>query len=92
MIYGIYSIRDALTGFLPFTIEINDDIAKRNFESAILNADHSLFFTHPDDYSFYRLGSFDADSGEIETPAVPVFLCSASSVYGMRDKRGDDRV
>lgn len=86
MIYGVYSIRDAKTGFLCPTVEINDDIAKRNFENAILNADHSLFFTHPDDFSFYRLGSFDTESGELEAPALPVFICGASSVYGMRDK------
>lgn len=92
MIYGVYSIRDAKTGFLCPTVEINDDIAQRNFENAILNADHSLFFTHPDDFSFYRLGSFDSNSGELEAPALPVFICSASSVYGLRDKRGDDHV
>lgn len=92
MIYGVYAIRDAKVGFLSPTVEINDDIAQRNFENAILNADHSLFFTHPDDFSFYRLGSFNSDSGAIEVSGLPVFVCSASAVYGLREKRGDVNV
>lgn len=92
MVYGVYAIRDAKVGFLSPTVEINDEIARRNFENAILNADHSLFFTHPDDFSFYRLGSFNSDSGLFEASPLPEFLCSASAVYGLRDKKGDVNV
>lgn len=92
MIYGVYAIRDVKVGFLSPAVEINDDIAQRNFENAILNADHSLFFTHPDDFSFYRLGTFDSNSGVIEPSALPEFICSASSVYGLREKKGDNHV
>lgn len=89
MIFGVYAIRDAKTGFLSPTCEINDQVAQRNFESAVLNSDHSLFFTHPDDYSFYRLGSFNSDSGRFEALELPEFICDASSVFGVCDKRGD---
>lgn len=92
MIYGVYAIRDAKVGFLSPTVEINKDIAQRNFEYAILNSDHSLFFTHPDDFSFYRLGFFDSDSGTLEPCALPEFICSASAVYGLREKKGDVNV
>lgn len=89
MIYGVYSIRDVKTGFLSPTVDINDQVAQRNFENAVLNADHSLFFTHPDDYSFYRLASFNSDSGRFEALELPEFICDASSVFGIRDKRGE---
>ena len=34
MKYGIYSIRDARTGFLPPTVDQNDSSAMRNFAHA----------------------------------------------------------
>lgn len=86
MIFGIYSIRDAKTGFLNPTFEINDLVAQRNFESAVLNSDHSLFFTHPDDYSLYRLGLFNSDSGHIEPLEVPEYICNACTVYALHEK------
>lgn len=89
MIFGVYSIRDVKTGFLSPTIEINNQVAQRNFESAVLNSNNSLFFTHPDDYSFYRLGSFNSDSGHFDALDLPEFICDASAVFGLRDKRGD---
>lgn len=65
MIYGIYSIKDAKTGYLPPTFDINDLSAMRNFEHACQNPD-SLFFTHPQDYTLYCIGSFDTDSGNLD--------------------------
>lgn len=65
MKYGLYSIRDFKTGFLPPTYDINDESAIRNFEHACLNSD-SLFFSHPQDYALYRIGSFDTDSGRVD--------------------------
>lgn len=75
MIYGVFSIKDAKTGYLPPTFDINDLSAMRNFEHACQNPD-SLFFTHPQDYTLYCIGSFDTDSGEL-TVMQPNYLMDA---------------
>lgn len=74
MKYSVYSIKDLKTGFLPPTVEMNDQSAIRNFEHACSNT-QSLFFTHPGDYQFWRLGTYDTDTGELTSD--PVFLIDA---------------
>lgn len=82
MIYGIYSIRDFKTGFLSPTVDVNDFAAVRNFEHAVLNSEQSLFFSHPEDYALYRIGSIDTDTGVI-TPLTPVAeMITATQVFG----------
>ena len=66
MIYGVYSIKDLKSGYLPPTYDINDLCAKRNFEHACLNTD-SLFFSHPSDYQLFKVGTFDTDTGAFVT-------------------------
>lgn len=79
MIYSIYSIRDLKTGFLQPTLDINDASAIRNFEHAVLHHEDSLFFSHPEDYSLFYLGSFDSETGEILAQDVDrTELCSAA--------------
>lgn len=72
MKYGIYSIRDSRTGFLPPTVDQNDMSARRNMEHAASQR-NSLFFSHPEDYSLFRIGEFDTESGQL-TPCVPEFI------------------
>lgn len=74
MIFGVYSIKDLKTGFLPVTIEYNDNSAIRNFEHACASAE-SLFYTHPGDYQLWKLGTFNSDTGELNTDEK--FLCDA---------------
>ena len=74
MIYGIYSVKDIKTGYLPPTFDMNDLSAMRNFEHACMNED-SLFFTHPADYQLYKVGSFDTETGSITDEIV--FLMDA---------------
>lgn len=62
MIYGVYSIKDLKSGYLPPTYDINDLCAKRNFEHACINPD-SLFFTHAGDYQLFKVGTFDTELG-----------------------------
>lgn len=64
MIYGMYSVKDLKTGFLPVTTDMNDLSAMRNFEHACMNTD-SLFFTHASDYQLFKVGTFDTETGEI---------------------------
>lgn len=76
MIYGVFSIRDLKTGFLSVTVDVSDASAKRGFEHATRKPD-SLFFTHPSDYSLYRVGSFDTDTGVL-TSIDPDLICHAT--------------
>lgn len=79
MKYGVYSMRDNKTGFLTPTLDQNDQSAIRNFEHACQNID-SLFFTHPSDYSLWKIADYETDTGEL-FPLVPIRnLCEASSI------------
>lgn len=66
MIYGVYSIKDLKSGYLPPTYDINDLCAKRNFEHACSNPD-SLFYTHFGDYQLFKVGTFDTELGTFTT-------------------------
>lgn len=80
MKFGIYSIRDFKTGFLAPTVEQNDPVAQRNFEHAVLNTEQSLFFSHPEDYALYRIGSYDSDDGTLES-CLPQEIITAPQVF-----------
>lgn len=75
----VYSIRDARSGFLQPTFELNDAIATRNFQHACMNSD-SVLFSHAADFSLYRLGQYDPDSGRITPEDVPIFIADAKEV------------
>lgn len=76
MLKGIYGYHDALNGFVNMFIENGDRVAARGFQSAIKAAEPaSLFYTNPTDYSLYKLGTFDTDTGSITLEPAPVILC-----------------
>lgn len=79
MIFGIFAIRDAKTGFLAPMVEANDQVAIRNFVHACRNTE-SLFFTHASDYDLYKIGNYDSETGVISAEQLtPIY--SATSVY-----------
>ena len=90
MIYNIYAMRDELTGFLPPTYDINDAAAMRNFRVAILRSSDSIHYM-PSDYSLYRLGLYDSDTGRLIVDEVPTFLMrgepAADSTPAAKPKR-----
>lgn len=86
----IYSIFDktAKQFGLPF-FQINDETAIRMF-SNLVNDKDSMLNKNPDDYTLFRLGEFDADSGivdgirnpaDIETCGPPTVLKNALDVF-----------
>lgn len=79
MKYGVYSMRDNKTGFLTPTLDQNDQSAIRNFEHACQNTD-SLFFTHPGDYSLWKIADYETDTGELFPLHPTINLCEASSI------------
>ena len=70
MIFGMYAIKDAKTGFMTPTVDQNDASALRNFEHAVNQSD-SLLNSHPNDFSLYKLASFDTVNGIYEVLPVP---------------------
>lgn len=84
MILSVYAMRDALSGFLTPTFEVNDQVAERNFVHAVTNAGlDSILSSHFDQFSLYRLGTFDSDSGAL-TSELPVFIRSGSDAFRPR--------
>lgn len=79
MKFGVYSIRDAKTGFLSPAFEVNDQVAMRNFVHAVSNSD-SVLFSHARDFDLYKIGTFDSDTGRIMPIEIPVMIISGASV------------
>ena len=80
MKFGIYCIKDNINGFMTPTLDNNDPSAVRNFANAMTNT-KSLFYTHPSDFSLYKVGEFDTDSGIIDSYNSPVFIETGTVVY-----------
>ena len=71
MKYGVYCIRDAVTGFLSPTIDMNNASAVRNFDHAMMQS-QSIMHTHPEDYALVRIGSFDSETGVLRPEEATV--------------------
>ena len=78
MIFGMYSIKDAKTGFMTPVLEQNDAAALRNFSHAV-NQPDSLMHDCPNDFSLFKVSDFDSDSGIIAMPS-PTLVADASEV------------
>lgn len=84
MSFGLYAIRDVKTSFLSPAIDVNDQAAVRNFYHTVQNSE-GVMYSCPQDFSLYRVGEFDADSGLL-IPASPiVYLASASDAIAALD-------
>lgn len=71
MIISIYSVNDALNGFGALSLQNNDAAAMRSFAEIFKDV------YSPADYSLWKLGSFDSETGEIITD-VPTIICRAT--------------
>lgn len=87
MLYAVYSIRDAKTGFMAPLVDVNDEAAKRNFYHSVINADSVLRSFAPD-FDLYQVATFDSDSGRMEPLTVPMYIASATDAYNAM--RGED--
>lgn len=71
MIISIYSINDALNGFANPTLQNNDAAAMRSFAEVFKDV------YSPADYSLWKIGKFDTETGEL-IPDVPSVICRAT--------------
>lgn len=84
MKYLIVSLRDAKTGFgIPQT-EVNEQTALRNFEYAF-NKKGTLVYEHAADYSLYKVGEYDTETGVLSGCTVPELIVDALSVQNKEE-------
>lgn len=71
-----YTIKDAKSNTygVPF-FSVNDGTASRSFTQAAQD-ENTTISQFPEDYSLYKLGEFDDQSGEIKSNA-PTFIMNA---------------
>lgn len=79
MTFGVYAMYDSLSGYAAPTVEINDAIALRNFEHAVLRGG-SLMDSHPEHFALHRIGSYDNETGLISPLSAPSPIVTASQV------------
>lgn len=84
MKYSVYAVKDELVGFMqPFILQ-NDQQALRSFEATVNATDNNPIAQAYKDMSFYRLGTFDDQTGVLTSD--PVKLVSAASVkHGVQE-------
>lgn len=85
MKFGMYSIRDFLTGYMTPVIEQSDAVALRNFEMACDRSSahgSSLIAWRPDDFCLLKIAEFDNDSGKLTPIDPPEFIANGHSVPG----------
>ena len=91
MMYSLYAVSDAVSGFFaaPF-MAMSDDDASRTFkcdyDRALTQAPSSPFAMFIGDYSLYRVGSFDASTGLLESSSIPALVLSGRSLLRSDDK------
>lgn len=78
MKFGVYSIQDMKTGYLSPTFEMNDAVAMRNFEHAVQNGE-SILFSHANDFRLMKIGTFDSDTGALDS-CLPVIIIEGKDV------------
>lgn len=81
---GIYSIHDAHVGFMAPVTDMNDATAMRNF-SVQVNTNETIK-RHSLEFTLYRIGSFDSDSGLIEAEIPPELVANASSLLEVNNE------
>lgn len=62
---GIYVMRDDKTGYLAPTVDSTDASAIRNFQNAVAKTE-GLVHAFPQDFSLYRVGFYDTETGLID--------------------------
>lgn len=77
MKHGLYSVLDikARAYIAPFTLP-NDDMAVRAFKEAANDSTH-MFCKHAEDYTLYRIGTFDDETGILSHGMGGVVLVTA---------------
>lgn len=79
MKFGVYAIRDQLTGYMQPTIDASHDAAVRNFLLAVKSANGVLSF-RPADFDLMCIASFDSETGLVKGLSGPELVITGSEV------------
>ena len=80
MIYGVYSVRDALNGFGQPMLDTNDQTAVRNFKVGI--SQNVGMQAALKDYDLYKIGSFNTEDGALIRLSPVELIESAVTAFG----------
>lgn len=75
-----YAVKDIQSNLFtaPYFL-VNNTIAQRSFKAACLDPE-SKFYTYPQDYSLYHIGTYNIETGLL-TPTTPEQIANATE-YG----------
>lgn len=77
MEYNLYAIHDAATGFFGAPMaQDNDAVAMRSFAHECYKED-SVWNSHASDFSLFFVGTYTAETGEVN-PVTPFVVCRAT--------------
>lgn len=76
----LYSIKDVKSGFLSVSPFKNDELAKRAYLNLLNDPHPNQVSMNPEDFELWCVGSFDQDSGIINSEVR--FVASATSIGG----------
>ena len=75
----LYAIRDdKQQEFNPPVVIPNDAVASRTFGDYVNKDKSSMLYVHAGDFSFWYLGSYDAETGLFITDEAAHIICRAS--------------
>lgn len=84
MIFGLYAVKDEAVSFGAVMTQNNDASAMRAFAHECENVD-SYWHSHPSDYSLWKVGEYDSDTGQIIDTATNL-VCRATDFVRKGDK------
>ncbi len=89
MLMHVYSIYNTASGsyMRPFTAHADGE-ASRLFSDLVADEKHPVGM-HPEDYSLYRLGSFNDQNGALTIEGAPECLCTAMELVALH--RANDK-
>lgn len=82
MKFGVYVIKDTKVGFMRPFVQPNDAVAVREFTN-IVNDGSSLISVNYKDMELYKLGTFDDNTGIIESKVE--YLVKAVDVFSVKE-------
>lgn len=78
MKHNVYTMKDLKSCYMQPFVDVNDNVARRNFAAAINRKDTVMNFS-PEDYILFRIGEYDDQTGELLT-IVPTIVCKGVDV------------
>lgn len=83
MIYGVYAIKDRLSGFKEVKLIGSDPEAMRDFRFMCSESNAYMYF-NKDDWSIHRIANFDSQTGDLIV-SEPELIMKGSDVVEVQN-------